>query len=382
MCGFRKIYLNILMKKFCLVLGLVASMVAVAQNKTPELKYTDAHQLRVINRAYTDTTPLYTRVPDALIGQMFEKSQFNATCACGIAVRFRTNARQIGVRYNLKYDFGMSWMAYTGIKGTDLYVLDEELGRWNYLSTSRPIKDSIQQKTYGVALEGKMYEYMIYLPLYDGINWLEVGVDSAATIEYPKVNNPRGDVKVLFYGTSVMQGGCATRPGMTQSSILQRRLGIECVNLGISGEGKVIHDNARVLAAADDHIACYVIDPLMNNTKEMIDTLGEGFLRIIHEAHPNTPIIMVAGQVQPQQKFDTHLREYNPVRNEIWKGIYTKLRKEGWKNLYWMDEGNFNGPETDGTVDGGHLSDLGFVYYADLVQPYIERALKKAKVKF
>lgn len=372
------------MKKSLISLLLImTAMVALQAAGQPSLVYTDAHAFRVINRAYKDTVPLYTRVPDALQHLVRKEAKMNTQCACGIAVRFRTNAKQIGVRYNLKYDFGMSWMAYTGIKGTDLYVLDEDLNRWNYLSTSRPIKDSIQEKVYGVALEGKMLEYMIYLPLYDGINWLQIGVDSAAVIEYPQVENPKRTGKVVFYGTSVMQGGCATRPGMTQSSILQRRLGIECVNLGISGEGKLWPGNAQWLAHMDDNIACFVLDPLMNNTKEMVDTLGENFVRIVREAHPNVPIIMCNGQMQPQEKFDTHLRAYNPVRSDIWKGIYLKLKKEGWKNLYWMEENDYNGEMTDGTVDGAHLSDYGFVIYADLVEPYIRKALhmKPAKKK-
>lgn len=357
---------------------MMSGLLLQAQGQS-SLVYTDAHAFRVINRGYLDTVPLYTRVPDALQYLVRKEAYQNTQCACGVGIRFRTNAKKIGVRYNLKYDFGLSWMAYTGIKGTDLYVLDEELGKWNYLSTSRPIKDSIQQKVYGVALEGKMYEYMMYLPLYDGINWLEIGVDSGAVIEYPKVNNPVDKRKIVFYGTSVMQGGCCTRPGMTQSSILQRRLGIECVNLGISGEGKLWPNNARWLANMDANIGCFVLDPLMNNTKEMVDTMGENFVRIVREAHPNVPIIMCAGQYQPQEKFDTHLREYNPVRNEIWHQIYLKLKKEGWKDLYWMEERDYNGEMTDGTVDGAHLSDLGFVIYADLVEPYIRKAMKLKK---
>lgn len=342
----------------------------------PALKYVDAHAFRVINRAYKDTTPLYTRIPDAMRSMTRDDIWGNGQHSCGVGIRFRTNSTVIGARYNLKYNGAMTWMAHTGIKGTDLYILDE--GEWHYLATARPMKDSVQQRIYTNQLDGKMCEYMIYLPLYDGINWFEIGVDSAAVIDYPAVDNPRLTGKVVFFGTSVMQGGCASRTGMTQTSILQRRLGIECVNLGISGNGKLYPENARVLAAADD-VACYVIDPLMNCTKEMVDTLAIPFMRVLRETHPNVPIIMVEGQVQPQQKYDKHLREYNPVRSQIWKSKYDQLKKEGWKNLYFMTEGDFDGPNKEGTVDGAHLTDLGFWDYAMKIEPYIRKALKMKK---
>jgi hypothetical protein len=367
------------MKKIHSILFLLVLMFCVPLHaKKTSLKYVDAQNFRIVNRGWKDQVPAYTRVPDARLHLLRPELKYGSQSSTGIGIRFRTNSKTIGARYNLKYDFGITWMAYTGIKGSDLYMLDGE--DWRYIATARPIKDSIQDKVYIKTLDGEMREYLIYLPLYDGINWFEIGVDSTAVIEYPQVDNPKSSAKVLFYGTSVMQGGCACRVGMTQTTILQRRLGVECVNLGFSGEAKLWPENAKMLADADDNIECIVLDPLMNNTKEMVDTLSEQFVRIIREAHPNTPIIMVEGEIQPHQEYDTHLREYNPLRNKYWEDCYKRLKKSGMKNLYFMYGGDYTCPDGDGTVDGDHLTDLGFVEYANRIEPLLRKVLRKQKV--
>jgi hypothetical protein len=95
-------------------------------------------------------------------------------------------------------------MAMTGIKGTDLYYLNEERGVWEYVNTARPQEknfkaDSIQSKVYVEHLDGEMHEYMLYLPLYDGVNWVQIGVDSTAQLIQPQVENPRKMGKIVLF---------------------------------------------------------------------------------------------------------------------------------------------------------------------------------------
>ena len=155
----------------------------------------------------------------------------------------------------------MMHMADTGIKGTDLYIWDEDTRSWQFVNCNRPVRidndirprqDSIQSKVYVDRLDGKMHEYMLYLPLYDGVRWIEIGVDSTAVIKQPVLNSPQVGKKFVFYGTSILQGGCACRPGMVATSIIQRDLDVECVNLGFSGEGKMDSCMARAMATIPD----------------------------------------------------------------------------------------------------------------------------------
>lgn len=352
---------------------------SLAQNTQDNLIYTDATNYRVINRGYRSTQPALTRIPDALKGQTRPEIFELAQCSAGIGIRFRTNSKTIAARYLLKEDEVMNHMPFTGIKGSDLYLLTEADNQWHYIATIRPQQGKQQQRKYTSRMDGEMHEYLIYLPLYDGVDKFEIGVDSAAIIEYPKVDNPRHGGKIVFFGTSIMQGGCASRTGVTQTNQLQRLLNRECVNMGFSGSAKLYPENVRTILSMDEDIAMYVIDPLMNNPLALTDSLAYTFMKMLADSITDKPILMVPCEIQPNQEFDTRLREDNPKRNAIWKQTYLRLRKEGHKNLYYMNECDFAGKDGEGTVDNTHLTDAGFNNYVKAILPYLKRIIKKTK---
>lgn len=341
------------------------------------LRYTNAEDLLIINKGFSNTLTPYTRIPAYLQDSVRPDLWARSLCSSGIAVRFASNSKRIAARYRLSMDFHMAHMADTGTKGTDLYCLGED-GRWHYVNTARPTKDSIQQKVYVSNLDGEMHEWMIYLPLYDGISWLEVGVDSAAVLCKPQVQNPVSNRKIVFYGTSIMQGGCASRTGMASTCLIQRDLGIECVNLGFSGEGKMDACMARAMAAIPDVVA-YVIDPVPNCTKDMCDTLTADFVRILRKAHPDVPIIMVEGLTYPYAHYDSFFRGYLPQKNEAFHKNFLLLMAENPHNLYYVTTQGQTGRDEEGTVDGIHLTDLGFRAYADKLEEVLTPLLNPNK---
>lgn len=363
-----------------LFLFLAICSVTFAQ-KADNLRYTDARNFRIINRGYLDTVPLLTRIPDVLKDstrpEIFELAQ----CSAGIGIRFRTNSSVIAARYTLKDDCVMNHMPFTGIKGTDLYVLTEHDQKWHYIATVRPQQGKMQQKIYTSRMRNQMQEYLIYLPLYDGVDSFEIGVDSAAIIDMPQVENPRQGNKIVFFGTSIMQGGCASRTGITQTNQLQRILNRECVNMGFSGSAKLYEQNARMLVRMDEDIAMYVIDPLMNNPKDMVDTLAYSFMKTLLTHITTKPVLMVPCEDQPSQDFDTLLMVNNPLRNRYWKRTYLQLRKEGHDNVYYMDYTRFAGENNEGTVDNVHLTDVGFNNYVHAILPYLKKILRKYHIK-
>lgn len=365
-----------------LLCALLMSLAASSQDftKIDNLRFVDAMQFRMINYAFEKS--LYSRIPRYLEDSVRAELKERARHTAGKGFRFRTDSRSVAVRYQLLYNAHMMHMADTGIKGTCLYIWDEDTRSWQFVNGNRPNankEDTIQRKVYVDRLDGKMHEYMLYLPLYDGVRWLEIGVDSAATITQPVLNSPRQGKKFVFYGTSILHGGCASQPGMVATSIIQRALDIECVNIGISGEGKMDYCMARAMASIPD-VAAFIIDPIPNCTQMMCDTLTYDFINILRKARPDVPIVMVEGQMYSYAKYSGFFGKYLPQKNYEFHKNYLRLRAENPKNLYYIDCKNLYGPNNDGTVDGIHLTDLGFYYYAQKLEPILKAILDGKKV--
>ncbi len=382
--------LSSLLKTALAIVAIACFAQAKAQDFTSidTLKFVDALQFRMINNGFDNSETPFYRIPAYLKDSVRETLYERQRCTTGKAFRFRTNSHCVAVRYNLLTNMHMAHMADTGIKGTDLYILDGD--RWCFVNCNRPRrdysnekprKDSIQSKIYVDKLDGEMHEFMIYLPLYDGVNWIEIGVEPSAVIDQPAVNSPRKEHKFVFYGTSIMQGGCASRTGMVSTSILQRELDVECFNLGISGEGKMDMSMARAMAQIPN-VTAYIIDPIPNCTKDMCDSLTYDFINILRKARPEVPIFMVDGPMYSYTKYSSFYSKYLPQKNYEFHKNYLKLRAENPANLYYIDCENMSGPDYEGTVDGIHFTDLGFRYYADKLKPYLKAILDGTQVPF
>ena len=371
------------MKKFMLLaLALLgACTAAVADEPADTWKYVDAQDLRVINKGWDNTLRHYTRIPanlkDSVRPDLWERAQ----CSTGIGVRFATDSKRIGVKYKLLWDTHMIHMADTGLKGTDLYILEGD-SVWRNVNTNRPYvkKDADGNKTKDVEstyvenLDGKMHEYMIYLPLYDGVNELFVKVDKDADITSGDPSIIDKNRKIVAYGTSILQGGCASRTGMAATNILSRELNAEVVNIGISGEGKMDYCMARAMNDIPD-VDLYLLDPVPNCTEMMCDTLTYDFVKIIADAHPDTPIVLLEGPLYPYSRYDSNFGNYLPRKNAALRRNYDRLVADGYKNIYYVESLGLDGPEDDGTVDGIHLTDLGFRHYADYMKPRLRAIL-------
>ena len=363
----------------CAALG---SSAAESAADKPEWKYVDAQELRIINKPFDDTKQLYWRLPanleDSVRIPLWERQKESA----GYAVRFATNSPRIGVRYNLLRDAHMPHMADTGIKGTDLYVFEVD-SVWRHANTNRPtLADKDTKMCEAVYMSNldttRMTEYMVYFPLYDGIEKLEIKVSPEAKINAGSPEIIDSKRRIVCYGTSIMQGGCASRSGMASTNILSRELNAEVINLGFSGQGQMDSCVARAITRIPD-IDAIVLDPVPNCTLNMCDSLTYGFVKIIRDALPDVPVIMVEGPVYPYARYDSFYGDYLPKKNEQYHRNYEILKAEKPEGLYYVDSVELDGPEDDGTVDGIHLTDLGFRHYADKLRPVLEKALSENK---
>jgi len=180
-----------------------------------------------------------------------------------------------------------------------------------------------------------------------------------------------GQKPIVFYGTSITQGGCASRPGMVYTSIISRALQKECVNLGFSGNARMDKALAEMVARVDADQ--YVIDCLENCTLKVMQDSAWYFLTYLAKQRPETPIYMV------EHIWFSHALVNKPVHDQIaeknayWREIYEKLRKEGYSNFRYIPADNLTGPDGEGAVDGCHQTDLGFLRMSEEFLRYLRK---------
>lgn len=333
-------------------------------------QYVDATTLRVINRGWDKCHLAFSRLPSTM------QSSFNSTAwscsmhSAGVAIRFATDSRTIGVKYTLWANTHMNHQAPTGTKGADLYILNAN-NEWRHVNTIRPADQRAQEGDFNVALDGSMHECMIYLPLYDGVTDMYVKLDEGATVNKGNYDAIDATKRVVMYGTSILQGGCASRVGMSPTAILSRQLNAEVINLGFSGGGKMEVTAAQEIAKIPN-VSAFVIDPVPNCDDVMCRDLTYDFVKTIRDANPGVPVIMVEGPIYPYAHYNSYYGEYLPLKNKYFHDNYLRLLEENPTNLYYVTSENLDGVEDDGTIDGIHLSDLGFKYYAEKLYPVLE----------
>jgi hypothetical protein len=323
-----------------------------------DLLWYDARNLGLEGKGWTDTEGTYERLPGCAKNEVpplvWELSKHTA----GLCVRFVTDARQIGAIW----DGGgaMNHMAASGNSGLDLYRRHD--GQWEFCGVGRP-EPTRTTAVLARNLEGAATEYLLYLPLYQKVTELKIGVDAGALLAQPPPRPDRDARPIVFYGTSITQGGCASRAGMCHAAILGRWLDRAVINLGFSGAGKMEPALGDLLSELD--AAVFVLDCLPNMTPDMVRERVVPFVLRLRAARPATPILLVE---------DPHGYADN-ADNRALQDAFGELNTRGVKNLHYLTGAHLlDGPE-NGTVDGVHPTDLGFYRMAVAFRPALERLL-------
>ncbi len=342
--------------------------------KSSELKYYDATKFPVIGTLAPDASKSYSRLPDSLENRIRKEVWDLGQNSAGIAVRFRSDASAIGADWVAVKKFNMNHMTAAGIRGLDLYVRTED-GAWTTLGSARPVFGKKHTQTLIMSdMTPKMREYMLYLSLYDGVDSLMIGVDSAAVILPPAIDSPRRERPVIMYGSSILQGGCASRPGMVHTSILERMLDREVINLGFSGNAKLDPEIAELIAAYPNP-GLVVIDAMPNCKTLEVKERMMPFYQIIRKTHPEVPIIIVESPIFPVMRFNNETLATISEKNEALEDIYNNIVASGDKNVYYFRGEDVLGDCVEGTVDNYHFTDLGFTHYANALFPLMARLM-------
>ena len=299
--------------------------------------FTDASVFPVYGKASDATKTPYQRLPAALEGVSRGPVWHLGTQSAGLYIRFRSNSTSIHARWTSTYGSWLSNMNPTGVRGLDLYILVD--GTWRPAGVGRPSQEKTSTDCMVKNMTPEWREYMLYLSLYDGIDSLEIGVDEGASLEPSQVASPRRERPVVMYGTSILQGCSASRPGMAHTNMISRALDREVINLGFSGNALLDLEIARLMASVPDP-AVYVLFP---------HTL-----------------------------FDSAIRKEVEDNNFEQKALFERLKRQGEKGIYFIPAAKMTEPDGESTADTIHLTDLGMQRYVDLVLPVIRKAMRKA----
>ena len=325
----------------------------------------------------------YDRLPISYKEKVREPVWDLSKASAGITVRFHSNSTSINLKWTVLNDFDMPHMAATGIKGIDLYT--KYNNKWRYVTTAGALvglktyqnksipADSINEYELIKNLTPEFREYKLFLPLYDGVTRLEIGIDANATI---KRAVPNAQKPIVFYGTSITQGGCASRPGMAHTNIISRKLDMECINYGFSGNGRMEMPIVEHISEIDAHF--YVIECMQNMNSEQVSERVRPLVDMIRTKHPHTPIVLVENMMYTMAFLDQTIKTRLIQENAALKNEYDKIIKSGIPNIFYIKDNKDFLLDNEGTVDGVHLTDLGFLRYADYL---IENFKKNLLIK-
>ncbi len=360
------------MKKVRFTLLILAmSLICSAAAPARELRYIDASTLPIHGKVRPETSAPFTRLPASMEATAREAIWRLGTNSAGLYLRFRTDSRTIKLRWTSGVLREMRNMAAPGARGLDLYgKLD---GQWRYVATAVPnVKAVESEDEVGKTLNGEMREYMLYLSLYNRVDKLEIGIDPDARFEASDDPHPGRKGRVIMYGTSILQGGCCTRPGMAFTNILSRRLDREVVNLGFSGNALLDYDVAEWMASCPDP-AVYVLDNVANGNPKNTLEKEENFFRILRNAHPDVPVVFVEVAHYPGMLFSASKARSVHARNEALRQVYDALVAKGEPNIYYVSGDKLLGDDGEATVDGTHFTDIGMVRYSDVLYPILQK---------
>jgi hypothetical protein len=315
----------------------------------------------------------YRRLPAKPSWILPEAVDLLANCTAGGQIRFATDAASLSVKVKLTGAANMYHMPATGQCGFDCYI--GGLGEQVYYNTT--VYDHRKTEFESVIFTDFERENRIItlnFPLYQGVEEVWVGLDLEAQIDHPPVYD--STKKIIVYGTSITQGGCASRPGMAYTNILSRRINLEFLNLGFSGNGKGEPELAHILAEIPDP-ACLILDYEANcvSTELLQKTLPD-FISIYREKHPLTPILVISRITHAKEKFDPQMAQVRAERKQVQIRTVEQRRELDDANIYFCDGAALLGKDAhECTVDGSHPTDLGFLRMADGLTPILQRIL-------
>ena len=319
--------------------------------------------------------PDFKRLPDEVaknVNPGVAKLYLNTA---GGRVRFCTDSQYVAIKAEMPIMCHMTHMAMIGSAGFDLYVDSPETGMSRFWKPFRPAPNAQGGFESKVKFaERKKRWFTINFPTYSNVRNLYIGLQADAKVgEGMKY---RSELPIVYYGSSITQGGCASHPGNIYQNVISRQLNLDYINLGFSGNGK--GEDTIVNYMASLPMLAFVCDYDHNApTAEHLANTHCKLYKAIRAAHPDIPYIMASRTDDISSAYELRMQNRDVVMD-----TFRYARANGDKNVYYIDGGEiFRGPYEDQcTIDGAHPTDVGFALMADTFGSALRQALMKDSI--
>lgn len=274
----------------------------------------------------------------------------------GGRISFKTNSSFLKIHVTYPDIAFMPHMPLTGLCGFTLHEIINH--KEFHKATFRPDNPNVHSFVGSVQLskDYKMHEYILYFPLYNQVSSLNLEIAKGSKII--KSNPYKSTKPLLYYGSSITQGGCASRPDNSYQALISKEFNVDHINLGFSGNAFGEKIMADYLSTIDCSI--FVLDYDHNaKTHEDLNNTHKRLYMTFRKAQPKTPIIILSA---PNYYNDA---KYYEIRRKIVKNTYQYAISKGDKNVYFIDGSKIypSNLRESCTVDGAHPNDLGFYYF-------------------
>ena len=315
---------------------------------------------------FGEDPPVLRRLP-ARLKERFRPPVWDlAQDPSGGRLRFRTDSTTIGIVAENPGFSNMHHMPSVGENGFDVYVGHD------YMGSAWPDAAGKITKEWRVGRERKLRDITLYLPLYKAVTIHELTLDSDAVLE-PATPYPIAK-PIVYYGSSITQGGCASNPGGSCQAILERRLNADFVNLGFSGNG--LGEPALAEAICELDPACIVLDFWGNPSADQYAAALPVFVDILRRKWPRLPIVVTSPFFFPAEENGGDLARQQSAKRRTAREFVEQRRKAGDRRIWFVDGLKMlNCRQTGGLVDGVHCNSLGFYFNAIGLEPFLRKAL-------
>ena len=357
----------------CSLFCLISVSVAIAQGK----KYFNPLQEQAVQGRLQilDQVKDYARLPQDSKELVREPVWYLGTNSAGMYVEFETSADSIQVRYRVKHALNMPHMPTIGVSGVDLYAQNKSNKKWEWAFGQYQFKDTVSYQFNNIG-KNTNHVYRLYLPLYNTVDWLEIGVSVGKEFKFIK----RQSKPIVVYGTSIAQGACASRPGVAWSNILGRAFENEVINLAFSGNGRLEQPILDLIN--QEAAAVFILDCIPNlaitkdRSEEQLTSLLINSVNFLRQKHPHTPIVLAEHSSAYTPGFQNiHTMVEYAKSSKVSLEAYKKMKAKGIKNLYLVSARDF-GLDVNSTVDYAHPNDIGMLKIAEAYIKQLRKIIK------
>lgn len=334
-----------------------------------KLNWHDALDLGIEGQGWSDTYEPYDRLPKKAEKMVTQGVWCGSRSATGMSVRFRSNAKEIHLRWALtKERIDEQNFNRCSYSGFDLYGDDK--GTWRWVAATKNFEGQTPEVSIIENLDGVERDYILYFPLRNRVARVAVGVPETSLFSSLP---PRKERPLAVYGTSIIHGAYASHSGLVYPSIVGRRLNRSVFNLGISGCAKMEVEVAELLAELD--VAAYVIDAQPNMDIDLVNERVEIFIKKLRELKPATPIVLIEDFPRTNAWIIPQVKEEVAAKSARYREIVEGLIAEGVPGLTYVTGEDLLGLDNEASIDGIHPGDLGYMRMADKITPILQSIL-------